>query len=123
MTEFACQEILESQEIQDAPEIAYASLLERAETVLGLIEDGTLDPVMGLSYVVWPTEEIEEAQHALWEHDAQQSRRRFTPEARARALLLVAGGASYRLAASVALGDERFRMNVWRWARRRERTA
>ena len=110
-------------EIEDAPEITYASLVERAEVIRSLVMDGTLDGWTGLAFIIWPTEEIEEAQRARWRHDAEQARKRFTPEARERALLLVAGGASYRLAASVALGDERHRMSVWRWARARERAA
>ena len=104
----------------DRAALAYATLLERAETIRLLILDGTLDPYDGLALAVAPSDEIVALQRARWSADAARARRRFSPEARERALLLVAGGASYRLAASAALGDERYRMTVWRWARQRE---
>lgn len=99
------------EEIEGAPEVRYASLLERADMITELILDGTLDPEAGLALAISTSPRLREV---------ERTRQRFTPEAREQALALVAGGASYRLAASAALGDERFRMQVWRWARERQ---
>lgn len=112
--------IHESRTMDHGSALAYATLLERAETIRALILDGTLDPLEGLALAITPTPEVEEAQRARWRAEALRTRRRFSTAARERALLLVAGGASYRLAAAAALGDERYRMTVWRWARQQE---
>lgn len=111
---------IESQEVIEST-VRYATLIERADTIRTLICDGTLDPWEGLELIVAPSAEVVEVQRARWRADASHARRRFSPEARARALALVAGGASFRMAAVAALGDERYRMNVWRWARKQER--
>ena len=103
-----------------ASALAYATLLERAETIRLLILDGTLDPVEGLALTIAPTPELVAVQRARWRADARKARRRFSDESRERALALVAGVASFRMAAAAALGDERYRMTVWRWARSRE---
>lgn len=111
------REVMYAPDVLDAPGLSYESLIERADTIRKLVLDGSLDPVDGLALTVWPTEEVQEAEVARRRHDETKARRTFSEDAREQALRLVAGGASYRLAASVALGHERFRMNVWRWSR------
>lgn len=99
--------------------LSYDTLLARADTIRTLICDGTLDPVEGIWLILFPPDGVREAERAR--RSAEHARLRFTPEARQRALDLVAGGASFRVAAASALGDARHRMQVWRWARERRR--
>jgi hypothetical protein len=107
-------------EAEEVAALPYDTLLDRAETIRWLIIDGTLDPEEGLLLVVCPTEAVEEAQRARRRVEEAKLRRRFSVDARELALALVAGGASHRMAAAAALGHERFRMTVWRWAKKRK---
>lgn len=109
--------VMYASDVLDGSGIAYETLIERADTIRQLVCDGSLDPLEGLALTVWPSQDVREAEQARHRHEEAKARRHFSPEAREQALRLVAGGASYRVAASVALGHERFRMNVWRWAR------
>lgn len=104
-------------DVLDSVGTSYETLIQRADTIRQLVLDGSLDPAEGLALTVWPSPDVHEAERAKHVHEESKARRRFSSEAREQALRLVAGGASYRVAASLALGHERFRMNVWRWAR------
>ena len=114
MTEVA-HEIAEEAAAEGAAPLPYGNLLERAETIRELILDGSLDPLDGLVLVVCPPPEVLAAER---EANARRIRKRYSAEAKAMALALVAGGASCRLAAASVLGDERLRITVWRWARK-----
>lgn len=111
-------ELAHEVEVEGAPAPPYGNIYDRAETIRALIIDGALDPLDGIWLLVYPSEEMVAAERARHEADARTARHRYSVAARERAVALVAGGASCRMAAASVLGDERLRTTVWRWARK-----
>lgn len=88
---------------------ASRAVLTRASAALDVVREGSLDGELALSYVIWPTPELEEAS------EVPRDRRTVNRDQRERALELVAGGLSWaRAAAEVGV----CKATVGDWVRR-----